>query len=151
VTSFYLNLKNTVFWDVSSCGSCRNWHFGRTYCLHFQVETIIEWHVPPKRWFLQEPHGDTPQKMAFFIVTAVKTSYLKLFGFVWLHFYKYKVKQGDCSRKFIAFTSIDLVDSTKCFLISSHSSHVSLWCRRRYLCVCVPSLPNSSRGTVALG
>jgi hypothetical protein len=33
-------------------------------------------YVPPKRWFLQEPHGITSQKTTFFIVTAVKTSYL---------------------------------------------------------------------------
>jgi hypothetical protein len=30
--------------------------------------------VPPKRRFLQEPHGVTSQKTPFFIVTAVKTS-----------------------------------------------------------------------------
>jgi hypothetical protein len=30
--------------------------------------------VPPKRLFLQEPHGVTSQKIPFFIVTAVKTS-----------------------------------------------------------------------------
>jgi hypothetical protein len=29
---------------------------------------------PPKRRFLQEPHGVTFQKTPFFIVTAVKTS-----------------------------------------------------------------------------
>jgi hypothetical protein len=28
--------------------------------------------VPPKRRFLQEPHGVTTQKTPFFIVTAVK-------------------------------------------------------------------------------
>jgi hypothetical protein len=32
--------------------------------------------VPPKRRFLQEPHGVTTQKTPFFIVTAVKTSNL---------------------------------------------------------------------------
>jgi hypothetical protein len=32
--------------------------------------------VPPKRRFLQEPHGVTSQKTPFFIVTAVKTSNL---------------------------------------------------------------------------
>jgi hypothetical protein len=32
--------------------------------------------VPPKRWFLQEPHGVTTQKTPFFVVTAVKTSNL---------------------------------------------------------------------------
>jgi hypothetical protein len=31
---------------------------------------------PPKRRFLQEPHGVTTQKTQFFIVTAVKTSNL---------------------------------------------------------------------------
>jgi hypothetical protein len=30
--------------------------------------------VPPKRLFIQEPHGVTSQKTPFFIVTAVKTS-----------------------------------------------------------------------------
>jgi hypothetical protein len=29
--------------------------------------------VPPKRRFLQDPHGVTSQKTAFFIVTAVRT------------------------------------------------------------------------------
>jgi hypothetical protein len=32
--------------------------------------------IPPKRRFLQEPHGVTFQKTPFFIVTAVKTSNL---------------------------------------------------------------------------
>jgi hypothetical protein len=32
--------------------------------------------LPPKRRFLQEPHGVTSQKTPFFIVTAVKTSNL---------------------------------------------------------------------------
>jgi hypothetical protein len=32
--------------------------------------------VPPKRLLLQEPHGVTSQKTAFFIVTTVKTSNL---------------------------------------------------------------------------
>jgi hypothetical protein len=29
-------------------------------------------HVPPKRWFLQDPHGAMCQKPVLFIVTAVK-------------------------------------------------------------------------------
>jgi hypothetical protein len=33
---------------------------------------------PPKRRFLQEPHGVTTQKTPFFIVTAVKTSNLTI-------------------------------------------------------------------------
>jgi hypothetical protein len=32
--------------------------------------------VPLNRWFLQEPHGITSQKTAFFMVTTVKTSNL---------------------------------------------------------------------------
>jgi hypothetical protein len=35
--------------------------------------------VPPKRRFLQEPHGVTSQKTPFFIVTAVKTSNLRYY------------------------------------------------------------------------
>jgi hypothetical protein len=35
--------------------------------------------VPPKRRFLQEPHGVTSQKTPFFIVNAVKTSDLTFF------------------------------------------------------------------------
>jgi hypothetical protein len=46
-----IHLKNGIFWDVTMCGSCKN-------------------------WFLQEPHGVTSQKMPFFMVTAVKTSNL---------------------------------------------------------------------------
>jgi hypothetical protein len=37
---------------------------------------MMEGYVPPKLLFLQEPHGVTSQKTAFFIVTAVKTSKL---------------------------------------------------------------------------
>jgi hypothetical protein len=35
--------------------------------------------VPPKRRFLQEPHGVTSKKTPFFIVTVVKTSNLIYF------------------------------------------------------------------------
>jgi hypothetical protein len=35
-------------------------------------------YVPPKRWFLQDQHGVISQRAVFFIVTAVKTTYLKL-------------------------------------------------------------------------
>jgi hypothetical protein len=48
-------LKNAVFWDVKPCG-------------------IERTDVSEERRFLQEPNGITPQKAAFFIVTAVKTS-----------------------------------------------------------------------------
>jgi hypothetical protein len=38
--------------------------------------SLMKGRVPPKRRFLQEPHGVTSQKTPFFIVTAVKTSNL---------------------------------------------------------------------------
>jgi hypothetical protein len=40
------------------------------------VTLMMEATVPPKRRFLQEPHGVTSHKTAFFIVTAVKPSTL---------------------------------------------------------------------------
>jgi hypothetical protein len=40
------------------------------------VILIMDRYVPPKRRFLQQLHGVTSQKTAFFIVTAVKTSHL---------------------------------------------------------------------------
>jgi hypothetical protein len=40
------------------------------------VTRIMGGHIPPKRLFLQEPHGVTSQKTTFFIVTTVKTSNL---------------------------------------------------------------------------
>jgi hypothetical protein len=27
-------MRNAVFWDLTLCGSCKNWRFGRTYHLH---------------------------------------------------------------------------------------------------------------------
>jgi hypothetical protein len=39
-------------------------------------------YVPPKRRFLQEPHGVTSQKTPFFIVTAVNTSNFTIVGTV---------------------------------------------------------------------
>jgi hypothetical protein len=36
-------------------------------------------YVPPKRLLLLEPQGVTSQKMVFFVVTAVNTSYLRCF------------------------------------------------------------------------
>jgi hypothetical protein len=91
-------VKNAVFWDVAPCLSCVNRRFGGTYHLHLQGKKIRErgtsvskqlqtrsriflpwrWrrYVPPKRRFVQERHGATSQKAAFFIVTAVKISNL---------------------------------------------------------------------------
>jgi hypothetical protein len=50
---------------------------GRTQAATRNRRTLRQ--VPPKRRFLQEPHGVTSQKTAFFIVTAVKTSNLTTF------------------------------------------------------------------------
>jgi hypothetical protein len=38
------------------------------------VILVMEVVVPLKHWFLQEPHGVSPQKMTLFIVTAIKIS-----------------------------------------------------------------------------
>jgi hypothetical protein len=37
---------------------------------------LVRTEVPPKRRFLQQPHGLTSQKTPLFLVTAVKTSNL---------------------------------------------------------------------------
>jgi hypothetical protein len=78
-------MKNAVFWDVPPYGSCRNRRFGRMHHLHHQGDknlcvTVIA-NVPSslilftlkigalrsfETRFLQEPHGATSQKMAFF-------------------------------------------------------------------------------------
>jgi hypothetical protein len=39
-------------------------------------------YIPPKLWFLQQPHGVTSKKTQFFIVTAAKTSNLTLFAYL---------------------------------------------------------------------
>jgi hypothetical protein len=46
------------------------------------VTIIMEEIHTPKRRFLQEPHGVTPQKTAFFIVAAMKTSNLTYTAFL---------------------------------------------------------------------
>jgi hypothetical protein len=87
-------LRNVVSWDVASCSSCVNRHFGGTYHLQLQVRKIREQGTNVSRWlqasssltdfstlkmkakrrFTQELHGATSQKTAFFIFTTVKTS-----------------------------------------------------------------------------
>jgi hypothetical protein len=80
-------MKNAVFWDVAPCGSCTSRRFGGTCDLHLQG--ITDWqsvnqllmllfaqecflsrkwrqHVPPKRRLVQDAHGATSQKAAFF-------------------------------------------------------------------------------------
>jgi hypothetical protein len=79
--------KNAVFWDVTPCGSYKNRRFGGKHRLHqedhknrraSQFAISCRLHVGgdvlPKRLFLQELHGVTSQKTAFFVVTSVKTS-----------------------------------------------------------------------------
>jgi hypothetical protein len=39
-------------------------------------EALVRTDVPLKHWFLQEPHGITSHKTAFFIATTMKTSNL---------------------------------------------------------------------------
>jgi hypothetical protein len=79
-------MKNDVFRDVTSCGSCKNRRFGGTSASFIRVTRIGELgttlavssnrrtlrrtrQVPPILWFLQEPHGVTSQKTLFFIGT----------------------------------------------------------------------------------
>jgi hypothetical protein len=87
-------MKNGVFWDVTPCGPCNNRRFGGTSRLlhqgdknrcvrRFQITASVVPSSPilvtlmkgalssSERRFLQEPHGVTSQKKAFFIVTAV--------------------------------------------------------------------------------
>jgi hypothetical protein len=45
-----VTMKNSVFWDVMPCGSCKNRRFRGTYRFHHQSG---------------KPHGVTSQKMAF--------------------------------------------------------------------------------------
>jgi hypothetical protein len=80
-------MKNGVFWDVTLYGSSKNLVFLRSVRRLLVTANVVPsspilviwwWrrYVPPKRQFLQEPHGVTSQKTPFFIVTAVKTSKL---------------------------------------------------------------------------
>jgi hypothetical protein len=58
----YFMIKNGVFWDVTPCGSCKNWRFGVTYSSIIRVEGI----VLLKLQFLQEPDVVTSKTTAFF-------------------------------------------------------------------------------------
>jgi hypothetical protein len=48
------------------------------------VTLMEEAQVPPKRRFLQEPHGVSSKKTLFFITTAVKTSNLTCIVLSWM-------------------------------------------------------------------
>jgi hypothetical protein len=76
-----LTMKNAVFWGVAPCSYCIH----RRGCSHLltlvpRSQSFLSWrwrrYVPPKRRFIQYPHGAKSQKTLFFIVTAVKTSNL---------------------------------------------------------------------------
>jgi hypothetical protein len=79
-----MTMKNAIFWDAMSCGSCKNRHFRGTYSLHHcsvrrLLVTANVVPTPPilvtlmmealcsSEMFLQEPHGVTSQKMVYFI------------------------------------------------------------------------------------
>jgi hypothetical protein len=49
-------------------------------------------YVPPKRRFLEEPHGVTSKKIAFFIVTALKTSNVTYFVDIYLKINYFKTQ-----------------------------------------------------------
>jgi hypothetical protein len=72
-----VTMKNAVFWDVAPCRSCVNRRFGGTHCLHSHLLTLVprsrfflpwRWrrYIHLKRRFIQELHGATSQKTAFF-------------------------------------------------------------------------------------
>jgi hypothetical protein len=60
-------VKNAIFWH----DACKNWHFGGTYCLHYQGG---------KNWRARNNVSSnqlaTSQNRAFFIASAMKTSTL---------------------------------------------------------------------------
>jgi hypothetical protein len=90
-------VKSAVFWDVAPYSSCVNRRFGGTHHLHLRDRKMRErgtsvsrwlriflpwrwrWCVPPNCQFTQELNGVTSQKMAFFIVTAMKISNLTIY------------------------------------------------------------------------
>jgi hypothetical protein len=64
-----VTMKNSIFWDATSCGSCKNKRFRGNYRHHY-CNFSTWWcrrEVPPKLLFLQETQPDgTSQKTAFF-------------------------------------------------------------------------------------
>jgi hypothetical protein len=85
-------LKNAVFWDFMPVALLRTdvaekriatiirvsviGKIGTTLVVTSKRVGLWRLYIPPKRRFFQEPHCVTPQKAAFFILTAVKTSNL---------------------------------------------------------------------------
>jgi hypothetical protein len=99
------NVKNSVFWDVASCGSCKNPGSRGAYqsvVLRSLLQLLVTAYFVPSALslstliveevcssetrFLQESHGVTSKKTAFFIVTAVKTPNLTYIFNAYLRF-----------------------------------------------------------------
>jgi hypothetical protein len=70
-------MKNVVFWDVTTCGSCKNRHFGGTYRFHHlgdmnrRARNTVSSNKQPKHATHHTPHGVTSQKMVFLIGSVV--------------------------------------------------------------------------------
>jgi hypothetical protein len=83
-------VNNVVFWEVMSCGSCKNRQGDKMIYLRSVLRLLVTTNLVPStpllvtvmleavsssvHLILQEPRCVPSQKMAFFIVTAVKTS-----------------------------------------------------------------------------
>jgi hypothetical protein len=75
-------MKNAVFWGVALCGSCKNGRFGEAD-RRARNDVGSNSNRSTRACFLQESHGVTSQKTAYFIVTAVKSS--NLARLVWFY------------------------------------------------------------------
>jgi hypothetical protein len=102
-------VKNAV-WDVMLCGSLRT-------------------DIPPKHWFLQEPHGITSQKTAFFIVTTMKTPNLtKVTGLEVGKIYEHKAKRVQQELHVTGFWGEKVIFSFKRkYLGKNNNSYNSLY------------------------
>jgi hypothetical protein len=71
-------MLNAVFWDVMPCGSLRTDISEEriTYIIRVKIISKLGMLAVTSTPFLQQPHGVTSQKKAFFIATTVKTSNL---------------------------------------------------------------------------
>jgi hypothetical protein len=120
-----VTMKNAVFWDVITCGSCKNWRFGGKYRLHHHGDEnqrarnniSSNWqlqHAAKKRRLLQEPLGVTCQKTAFFMHILT----LLLMG-LWS---VQKLQTSNSCR--IRFRPCPLIH---CFLHSTIGARVPIW------------------------
>jgi hypothetical protein len=70
-----VTMKNAIFWDVTSCGSCKNQCFRGKYRLCHHPPWWWRRFVSLKLRFFQESHSITTQKATFFMHTdAVQNS-----------------------------------------------------------------------------